>query len=80
MLSYQKYQYHRKRKWKHYQVSYFSVPLASFVTGSSDAEEDDDREDASRMESRSIDVLVDDDGGAQLIAYSVFEQVISFCI
>ena len=49
------------------------------MTGSSeevDADEDrDESDDVSRMENRSIDVLVDDDGGAQLIAYSVFEQV-----
>ena len=59
---------------------YILCLLRSFVTGSSDGidgEEDDDREDSSRMESRSVDVLVDDDNGAQLIAYSVFEQVMS---
>ena len=41
-----------------------------------DDDDDGDDDDVSRIENRSIDVLVDDDdGGTQLIAYSVFEQV-----
>ena len=50
--------------------------LFSFATsGSSVGDAEDDEDDVSRLENRSVDVLVDEDGGTQLIAYSVFEQV-----
>ena len=60
--------------------NFFNTPLYSSAAPSAgdEVEDDDDGDDddVSRMENRSIDVLVDDDdGGTQLIAYSVFEQV-----